>query len=738
MMAQHILTRPVFEALFEGYDFAGGNPVARALDSLRRDFGSSGWRTRPATWSAFTKACGCARGLDNSAARQRVLMELYERFFATALKKDADRLGIVYTPVEIVDFILASADRVLRDEFGRSLGEEGVHVLDPFTGTGIFLVRLLQSALIPDADLRRKYREELHANEIVLLAYYIAAIHIEEAFHGRLGGGDYEPFGGIVLTDTFNLHTERTGFPREWLPDNSARAERQQRLPIQVIVGNPPWSAGQRSSADDNPNVDYPELEARIAETYAERSTATNKNSLYDTYKMAIRWASDRIGERGAVAFVTNGSWIASNVDSGVRACLAEEFTSIHVVNLRGNQRTQGERSRQEGGKVFGQGSRAPVAISILVKNPEAAHEGCRILYRGVGNYLSREEKLAILREAGSIGGIDDWQAIVPDRHHDWIAQRDEAFRTLYPVGRREAGAENNRDAVFGAYGKGFQTVGDSYAYNLSRTACAANTRTMLEAYSNAMQVRTKRPERPVDDIVRNDKSGIVWHSGLKAKLEKWKNLTYSPAHIRTAAWRPFVQQFLYGDPELAHRPKIMPTMFPSPDTENRAICVNGVGSTNPFSVLIVDIIPDLEFISKGQCFPRYRYERRNVVQGELLGDSGGLTRVDNITDTALKAFRVLYADNTITKDAIFDYGYGILHAPAWRERFANDLAKELPHIPFAPDFRAFAEAGRALAALHLGYETCREYPLGGGRRAWRGSAGGGLPDRRTGDALRR
>ena len=639
-------------------------------------------------------------------------MELYERFFATALKKDADRLGIVFTPKEIVDFILASADRVLRDEFGRSLGDEGVHVLDPFTGTGIFLVRLLQSALIPDADLRRKYREELHANEIVLLAYYIAAIHIEEAFHGRLGGGDYEPFGGIVLTDTFNLHTERTGFPREWLPDNSARAERQQGLPIQVIVGNPPWSAGQRSSADDNPNVDYPELEDRVTNTYAARSTATNKNSLYDTYKMAIRWASDRIGKRGVVAFVTNGSWIDGNADSGVRACLAEEFTSIHVVNLRGNQRTQGERSRREGGKMFGQGSRAPVAISILVKNPDSAHEGCHILYRDIGDYLTREEKLEILGAAGSIAGIDDWQAIAPDPHHDWIGQRDEAFRALYPTGSKQAKGEKHGDAVFGLYGKGFQTVGDSHAYNLSRTACAANTRTMLEAYSNAIQVSREHPGYSVDEIARSNKAGIVWHSGLKSKLQKGKNITYSPEHIRRAAWRPFVQQFLYGDPELAHRPKIMRTMFPSPDIENRVICVNGVGSTKPFSALIVDIIPDLEFISKGQCFPRYRYERRNEDQGELLDDPGALTRVDNITDTALRAFRVRYADNTITRDAIFDYVYGVLHAPGYRERFANDLSKGLPRIPFAPDFRAFAEAGRALAALHLGYETCPEYPL--------------------------
>ena len=264
MMAQHILTRPVFEALFEGYDFAQANPVARALDSLRNDFGEFGLENETRDLEGFYESVKLrARGLDNSAARQRVLMELYEKFFAIALKKEADRLGIVYTPTEIVDFILKSADHVLRQEFGRALSDKDVHVLDPFTGTGIFLVRLLQSGLIQGEDLARKYRDELHANEILLLAYYIAAVHIEEAFHGRRGtDSGYEPFGGIALTDTFNLHTGRTGFPRDWLPGNSARVERQQGLPIQVIVGNPPWSVGQRSSADDNPNVDYPRVGA--------------------------------------------------------------------------------------------------------------------------------------------------------------------------------------------------------------------------------------------------------------------------------------------------------------------------------------------------------------------------------------------------------------------------------------------------------------------------------------------
>ena len=326
MVAQHILTRPVFNALFENYDFAGGNPVARALEELRGDFGEFGLENEIRDMERFYESVRRrARGLDNSEARQKVLKELYENFFRTAVKKEADRLGIVYTPTEVVDFILESADRVLREEFDRGLTDEGVHVLDPFTGTGLFLARLLQLSLIRDADLPRKYREELHANEIVLLAYYIAAVNIEEAYRGRRGReGGYKPFKGIVLTDTFNLNSPQTGV---FLSENSERARRQEKARIQVIVGNPPWSAWQKSSADNNPNASYQEMKARILETYAARSTATLKSSLYDKYKMAIRWASDRIGEQGVVALVTSGSWIDGNVDSGVRACLAEEWT---------------------------------------------------------------------------------------------------------------------------------------------------------------------------------------------------------------------------------------------------------------------------------------------------------------------------------------------------------------------------------------------------------------------------
>ena len=714
MMAQHILTRPVFEALFEHYDFASGNPVSQALDALRRDFGEFGLENETRDMERFYESVRMrARGLDNSRARQRVLMELYEKFFATALKKEADRLGIVYTPVEVVDFILHSADHALRSEFGRSLGDEGVHILDPFTGTGIFLVRLIQSTLLGEEELARKYRSELHANEIVLLAYYIAAIHIEEAFHGRCGSGTgYEPFGGIVLTDTFNLHTERTGFPRDWLPDNSERVERQQNTPIQVIVGNPPWSAGQRSSDDDNPNVEYPELEKRVADTYAARSTATLKNSLYDTYKMAIRWASDRIGEQGIVALVTNGSWIDGNVDSGVRACLVDEFTSIYVMNLRGNQRTQGERSRQEGGKVFGQGSRAPVAITILVRNPDAGHEGCRISYHDIGDYLKREKKLEILKDAKSIAGVEDWRRITPDKHHDWIGQRDEAFQAFYPMGSKAAKAGKADDAIFKLFSNGYKTSRDAYIYNFTQDDCAANARAVVADYMGALHVREEHPEYSVDDAVERYSTNVRWDRELKNNLRRRKQVKYSQDNLWTTQYRPYVKQHCYVEYVLVNNKYQMDRIFPAIDSDNRAICVPGVSSTKPYSVLMVNSMPDLHFVAFGQCFPRYRFEKPPKLQNELPGIETDLECVDNISDTALRTFRVRYSDSAIAKDDIFHYIYGILHAPEFRHRFSNDLAKALPRIPFAPDFNGFAQAGRELAALHLGYETCEEYPL--------------------------
>ena len=719
MIAQHILTVPVFEALFEGYDFASGNPIATALDDLRRDFGEFGLENEIRDMAPFYESVRRrARGLDNSSARQQVLKELYEHFFRVALKRQAERLGIVYTPTEVVDFILRSADHVLRDEFGRGLTDAGVHVLDPFTGTGIFLARLLQLGLVDEADLKRKFRGELHANEVVLLAYYIAAVNIEEAYRGRLGTDvGYEPFGGIVLADTFNLNNPQTGV---FLSENSERARRQEAVPIQVIVGNPPWSAWQKSSADDNPNPSYPEMEGRIAETYAARSTATLKSSLYDTYKMAIRWASDRIGDQGVVAFVTNGSWIEGNVDSGVRACLAEEFTSIHVVNLRGNQRTQGERSRREGGKVFGQGSRAPVAITVLVRNASSRHEGCRILYHDIGDYLKREEKLGIVGDAESIAGIaranrkSGWREIVPDEHHDWIGQRDAAFQDLYPIGTKEAKAGKADDVVFRLYSSGYKTSRDAYTYNFSKSSCAGNAQAMVDDYMGAMVLREQRPDYSVDDAAEQHSSGVRWDRELKNNLRRGRSTLYSADRICRTQYRPFVRSHCYVDYVLVNNKYQQNRIFPLGDRANRAICISGKGSTKPFSSLVADRMPDLEVVSKSQCFPRWRYEQQDAHQRDLLTGHQDLVRIDNIPETALRRFRVEYGDRSITGDDIFNYVYGVLHSSHYRDRFANDLAKGLPRIPFALDFRAFADAGAVLAELHLNYEDADfpEHPL--------------------------
>ena len=725
MMAQHILTRPVFEALFENYDFASRNPVSIALDNLRKDFAEFGLEEETRDLERFYESVRMrAHGIDNSAGRQHVLSELYQKFFKKALKKDVERLGIVYTPVKVVDFILHSANEVLQKEFGRSLSDEGVHVLDPFAGAGTFLVRLLQSGLIQDTDIERKYREELHSTEIVLLAYYIAAVNIEEAYRGRRGeDSDYEPFNGIVLTDTFNLNKKGeapTLFPKEWLPDNNTRAERQQKLPIQVIVGNPPYKAKQKNAADDNPNVNYPELKQRIADTYATRSTARNKNSLYDRYKMAIRWASDRIEEQGRkqgiVAFVTSGSWIDGNVDAGVRASLAEEFSSVYVLNLRGDAYTSGETRRSEGGNIFGEGSRTPVAITILVKNPNVTRDGCRILYKNIGDYLSADDKLEALKEKESIAGFTDWQEITPDKHYDWIRQRSDAFQQFYPMGSQDVQSSSAANAIFRLYSQGVKTGKDVYLYNFSRDTCAENARLMKQNYLNALQELENNPDLTVDEIARRHSSNIKWDRELKKNLGRRKSTDFEDKYLRKVMYRPFIPTNCYMDYTFIQMKYQTDRMFPDNSSENRLICVPGISGQKPFSVLIIDTISDLNLNEAGaQCFPRYQYSVPTDTSNTT-GDLPGVERepecIDNISDSALKAFREYYGDDTITKDTIFDYVYGVLHAPSYRQEFANNLSKEMPRIPFAPDFHTFAEAGKALATLHLGYETCEQYSL--------------------------
>ena len=522
MIAQHLVTGPVFQALFADYDFAALNPVSRALNRLVELLETEGLENETRDLEPFYQSVRQrARALDNAEARQKVLLELYERFFAVALKKDAERLGIVYTPVEVVDFILHSADHALRQHFGRRLTDENVHILDPFTGTGTFIVRLLQNPeLIRDADLVRKFTSELHANEIVLLAYYIAAINIEETFHGRRGmDSDYAPFEGIVFADTFNLGADQGQFP-ESLPVNSRRVQRQQDRDITVIVGNPPYSAGQQNAAADNPNVSYPHLEERVRGTYAARSTVTNKRQLYDSYKMALRWASDRIGEQGVIAFVTNGSFIDNNADAGIRACLADEFSHLYVFHLRGNQRTQGERSRQEGGKIFGSGSRTPVAVMVLVRDP--AHQGaCRIHYKDIGDYLSREEKLLLVRESGSVAGVSDWQRIVPDGNHDWLDQRDPAYQQFMSLASREQRGQGAAQTALSLYSLGIATGRDLWIYAFGREVLLQRMQDMIAFYEERRQA-IAQDRASVGEATRNNHPHLIkWSDELRKDLSR-------------------------------------------------------------------------------------------------------------------------------------------------------------------------------------------------------------------------
>lgn len=490
--------------------------------------------------------------------------------------------------------------------------------------------------------------------------------------------------------------------------ENNERVERQQNLPIEVIIGNPPWSAWQRSASDDNPNVEYPQLEERIKETYASRVNTTLKNSLYDTYKMAIRWASDRIQEKGIIAFVTPASWIDGSVDAGIRASLKDEFSSVYVLSLLGNARIYGERGKLEGEGVFGNATQSPVAITLLVKESDVKSNECSIHYRDIGSDLKREEKLTKLSDAKSIQGFRDWQIIIPNEYHDWIEQRSETFSLLYPLGTKEAKSGRADDAIFKLFSTGYKTGRDAFIYNFSGDACAQNAKKMTHDYLTALSELEANRDLTVDEVTTQHNKNIKWDRELNNNLRRMKETEFEDNYIRKVLYRPFIATNCYADYTFAQVKGQTDRIFPNCSSENRVICVPNKGSKNPFSALMTDTMPDMHFIEAAQCFPRWQYPK--PANARQITSGYEQERIDNISDTALRAFRKHYCDDSIIKDDIFDYIYGILHAPTYREQFANDLSKMLPRIPYAPDFRAFAAAGKALAELHLNYETCERF----------------------------
>ena len=716
LLTQHLITRPVFDSLFPSRQLEQTNPVSKAMQEVLSHLDAYGVEAETQELEEFYDSIARRAELAKSEkSRQDLIRSLYDSFFATAFEDVARNLGIVYTPVEIVDFILQSANDILAEHFDTTISAENVHVLDPFTGTGTFITRLLQNEeLIQQYDLKRKYYHELHANEIVLLAYYVASVNIESAFRARLEDQpDEADFPGIVLTDTFRLREDRDWIDEELLAGNAERIKRQTEAPIRVIVGNPPYAVSQGG-------VKYPRLDFRIEETYAKYSQAVNKNSLYDSYIRAIRWASDRIEEQGIVAFVTNGGWLDGNTAAGVRKSFEDEFSAVYVYDLRGNANTQGELRRTEGGSVFGGGTRTPITLMVLVKDPK--HQGpAKVYYHDIGDYLSTKEKLDSIHDAGSYQKLE-WEEIIPNRFHDWINQRSEDFYELKPM-------HGDDGAVFSLRSRGNASSRDVWVYNGNQERLIDNVKRHIDFYEEELErlapelnkISTARERNAfVAKNVRTSLKDGKWTRGIQHYLGRRYSEPFEESKVVRALYRPFVRQYFYDGNLLNEMRYRIASIFPTPEHENLVIQIVGTGTSVEFSGLMSNVIPDIQVMSNGQCYPLYYYEElEESPQDDLLGGvdrdenvQDGYVRRDAITDEALNDFQAHYNDKSITKEDIFYYVYGVLHSKTYRKKYADDLKKEWPRIPFAPDFWAFSEAGRKLGALHTGFETVEPYPL--------------------------
>ena len=726
MLSQHIISRPVFEALFENYQFAASNPISRSmqkmLDLLDDETKTEEEHQKLQKFYDYVRTT--VGNIPDAEGRQRIIIELYDKFFKVASPRTVDKLGIVYTPVEVVDFIIRSVAYILQREFGRTLSDENVHILDPFTGTGTFITRLLQSGLISREALERKYGREIHANEIVLMAYYIASVNIENVFHDLMGPDkEYQPFEGICLTDTFQLgedlehDNESRAALEEVFPQNSQRVKKQRNKPITVIVGNPPYSVGQKSANDNAQNESYPTLDSRIEQTYSTGSKATSVKALYDSYIKAFRWASDRIDPKngGIIGYVSNSGWLDGNGMDGMRKCLAREFSAIYVFNLRGNCRTSGEIRRKEAGNVFGLGSRTPIAITILVKKPKASDEAARIYYHDIGDYLSREDKLRIIRNMGDISNpLMQWVTITPNEHGDWLNKRNEQFKLYTPL-EPEKKFDNKAKSFFVTYSLGVASARDSWVYNFSNGKVETNMKQTI-AFYNQQRELYRSNHKETGYSISYDPTKISWNDSLIDSCKKGKELNLANTAFAIGLYRPYQKLNLYFDRNFIQRPYQIPKLFPTPNHRNLVICVSGIGASKDFSVLITDLIPCLDMVEKSQCFPLYWYDDSTADIADLFSapksEMDRYVRRDGVTDWILATARKQYGPK-VTKEDIFYYVYGILHSPDYRTAFGADLKKSLPRLPLVDspdDFRAFSRAGRDLAALHLGYEHVEPY----------------------------
>ncbi|MCD8296806.1 MAG: DEAD/DEAH box helicase family protein [Prevotella sp.] len=729
MLAQHTITGPVFDALFKDYKFVNNNAVSRSMQNMMNVLESEGFEMDTEVLKKFyTSVKNNVGNIDNLEGKQTIIKNLYEKFFKGAFPLTVEKLGIVYTPVECVDFIIRSVDELLKREFNTSLTNENVHILDPFTGTGTFITRLMQLGVIKDEDLERKYLNEIHCNEIVLLAYYIADVNIESVYHEKMHPEEYLPYNGICLTDTFQLGEDtHNELFTEFFQDNSERVKKQKSIPVRVIMGNPPYSVGQKSANDNAQNLSYPRLENRIANTYAQQSNALNGKALYDTYIKAFRWATDRIpkDEGGIVAFISNGAWIDGNSHDGMRRCIEKEFTSIYILNLRGNQRTSGELSRREGGKIFGSGSRTPISITFLIKNPNKAGSKATIYYYEIEDYQSREQKLKRVKNFSSIS-LDkiEWRIIIPNDKADWINQRDGIFDNLIPIFPTKKKADEK--SVFNNSSLGVITSRDLWNYNFSKVCLSNNINRTIDFYNeqrNFYPTALKQNSNlTVESYTKGNEDKISWTRSLRRKVVNNVELFFDNTSIFESTFRPYTKSFLYYGNGLVEYPCQWKNIIVENTVENKIICVTASGSNKPFCCIMTDRMSDYHLIGDTQCLPLYWYEENKNKQKTLFdfGSDKNYVRRDGISNWILKEVRQRYNAKNITKEHIFYYVYGLLHSQDYRKRFSADLKKSLPRIQIVEsldDFMDFYNCGKKLAALHLNYEDvepCKDVIVSG------------------------
>lgn len=727
MLAQQIITKPIFEKLFAKDGFAMQNSVSGYIDKMLAAIDAkNGLKDIQEKLDEFYRTVELTlNGIDTSEGKQKVITALYEKFFKNAFPKDQAINGVVYTPQEIVDFIIHSCVEVLKQEFGLDINDEGVNVLDPFTGTGTFIARLMESGLINKDNLGRKYMSELFANEITLLAYYIATVNIENTFTRITGSGTYIPYDNILLTDTFNIDTicsakteQTTLGEEEYFKKNKARIRREHDVPITIIMGNPPYGANQKSANDNAKKRTYRDgIDARIDDTYLDDSLfadkPTNVNSVYDNYIRAFRWATDRIGDNdGVISFITPSGWLTGSAFEGFRKTFEQEFSKIYVFNLRGDKGTTDEMRRVEGRNIFEYsgdqgGCTVSVSISLLVKNKGQSGKATikYIDMASFGDRLKGYEKRDIVKECVSFLSLDSeskLKIINPKDNGDWIVERNDAFQSLIPL----AGSTTKKfdkfceKTIFVGYSYGNQTNRDAWVYNFSKEKLENNVCKLISTYNSGIDSGVKC----------YDSTKISWSSSLETRFDRKILIKCQADKVRMAQYRPYTTLWFYSGIELVHRPGQNPLLYPS---DNLVICVSGVAVKKDFSCIMVNKNADAELIGKNQCFPLYWYEdcdeiRRTNKQSSLFEEEqNDFIKHDGISDYALSEARKRYGD-AVSKEDVFYYIYGYLHSQDYRDAFVDDLRLSLPRIGFVDskdDFDAFADAGRRLADLHLNYE---------------------------------